>query len=54
MGYLTTRDPGKECRTKKLPPTGRIQERAKGEWKCQSTYPTNLTESFLLESILAE
>ena len=37
MSYLTTRDPGKECRTNKLPPTGRIQERSKGEWKCQFT-----------------
>ena len=29
MSYLTTGGPGKECRTNKLLPTGRIQERSK-------------------------
>ena len=34
MSYLTTGGPGKECGTNKLPPTGRIQERSKGERRC--------------------
>ena len=29
MSYLTTGSPGKEGRTNKLPPIGRIQERSK-------------------------
>ena len=38
----------------KLPPTERIQENTKRERRLQSICPTNLPESFLLESILAE
>ena len=51
---ITTKGPGKECRTNELPPNGRIQGKSKGERRCQSICPTNYTESFLLESILAE
>jgi len=54
MSYLTTGSPGKECGTNKLPPTGRIQERSKGERRLQSICPPNLPESFLLESIFEE
>ena len=54
MSYLTTGSPGKERGTHKLPPTGRIWERSKGERRRQSICPTNLPESFSLESILAE
>ena len=54
MSYLTTGGPGKERRTNKPPPTGRIRERSKEERRCQSICPTNLSESFSLESILAE
>ena len=53
MSYLTTGSPGKECGTNKLPPTGRIQERSKGERRCQAICLTNFPES-LLESILAK
>ena len=41
----------KECRTNRLSPT-RIQETSKRERRLQSTCPTNLPESFSLESIL--
>ena len=34
MSYLTTGGPCKELRNNKLPPTGRIQERSKGERRC--------------------
>ena len=54
MNYLATGSPGKECGTNKLPPTGRIQERSKGERRLQSICPTNLPESFSLESIFAK
>ena len=54
MSYLTTGGPGKELGTNKLPPTRRIQERSKGERRCQFICPTNLPESFSLESFLAE
>ena len=38
-GYygFTTGGPGKEHRTNKLPPTGRVQERSKGDTMCQTT-----------------
>ena len=36
MSCFTTGGPGKEHRTNKSPPTGRVQERAKGD----TTYPT--------------
>ena len=48
------RSPVKECRTNKLPLTGRIQERSKGERRLQPICPTKLPESFSLESILAD
>ena len=32
-----TGDPGKEHRTNKLPPTGRVQERSKGDTTCPTT-----------------
>ena len=54
MSYPTTGGPGKERRTNKLPPSGRIQERSKEERSCQNICPTNLPESFSLESILVE
>ena len=54
MSYLTAGGPDKEHRTNKLPPTGKIQERSKGERRLQSIHPTNLPESSSLESILAE
>ena len=44
---------GKEHRTKKLPPTGKICERSKGERRCSYICLINLLESSL-ESILAE
>ena len=47
------RGPSKECGSDRLPPTGRIWERSKGERRHQSICPTNIPES-LLESILAE
>ena len=53
MSYLTTGGPGKERGTNKLPPTGKIRERSKGERRHQSICPANLPESFTLESILA-
>ena len=53
MTCLTTGGPGKEGETNKLPPTGRIQKRS-GERRWQSICRTNLPESFLLKSILAE
>jgi len=43
-------DPVKEHRTNKSPPTGRTQERSKGD----TTWLTNLPESSSLESILEE
>ena len=49
--YLTIGGPGKEFGIVKLPPTGRIWERSKGERRCQSTCPTNLPESSSLEFI---
>ena len=54
MSSLTTGGPSKEGETNKLPPTGRIQKRSEGERRWQSICPTNLPESFLLKSILAE
>ena len=54
ISYLITGGPGKKCRTNKLPPIRRIWERSKRVRRHQSIYPTNLPESFLLESILAE
>ena len=54
MNCLATGGPSKECRTNKLPPTRRIQERSKGERRCQSKCPTNLLESFLPESVLTK
>ena len=48
-----TGGPGKEHGTNEPRSTGIIQERSKGERKCQSICSTNLPESFLLESILA-
>ena len=55
MSYLTTGGPEKELRTHKRPPTRRIQENQKEtEDRCQSICPTNLPESFLLESIVVE
>ena len=48
MSYLTIGGPYK------LPPTRRIQESSKRERRLQSIWPTNLPESFSLESILAE
>ena len=42
--------PGKEHRTNKPPPTGRVGKRSKGDTTC----PNNLSEFSLLESILAE
>ena len=50
VSYFTTRGLGKEHRTNKPLPTGRIWERSKGDATC----PTNLPESFSVESILAE
>ena len=46
MSYFTKGGPGKEYGTNKPPPTGRIQERSKGD----STCLTNLPESSSLES----
>ena len=40
-----TGGPGKECGINKLPPTERIQQRSKGERRCQSVCPTNLPDS---------
>ena len=54
MSYLSTGGPCKECGTNKLPPTRRIREGSKGERRHQSLCPTNLSESFSLESLLAE
>ena len=42
----------KECRTNRLSPTRRIRETSKRERRLQCTCPTNLPESFSLESIL--
>ena len=53
MSYLTIGGPGKECRTNKPLPIGRIPERSKAE-RSQSVSPTNLPESFSLESIFTE
>ena len=47
------RGPSNECRSDKLPPTGRIWEKSKGERRHQPICPTNVPES-LLESVLAE
>ena len=54
MSSLPTGGPGKECRTHKLLPTGRTQERSKGEKQHQSLCLTNLPNSFWLESIFPE
>ena len=54
MCYFTTGGPGEACRTNKLSPTWRIQERSKGERRHPSICPTNLPESFSLESIFTE
>ena len=54
MTCFTTGGPVKKHRTNKQPPTGRIQERSKGERKLQSICPTNLPGFFWLEAILAE
>ena len=37
MSCFTTRGPGKEYGTNKPPPTGRVQERSKGDTVCPST-----------------
>ena len=37
MNCFTTRGLGKEHRTNKLPPTGRVQERSKGDTTCPTT-----------------
>ena len=44
MSSLTIGVPGKECRTNKLLPIGRIPERSKSERRSQSISPTNLPE----------
>ena len=54
MSYFMTGDPGKEYATNKPPPTGRIQERSKGDRRHQSACPTNLPETFWLDSIVPE
>ena len=54
VSYLVTGGLGKEYGANKLTPNGRFQERSKGERRLQSIYPTNLPESFLLASMLAE
>ena len=54
MSYLTAGGPGNKCGTNKISPARRIQERSKGERRCQSICPTNLSESSLLEIILTE
>ena len=48
--YFTTGGPGKEHRTDKPLPTGRVWERSKGD----TTFPTDFPEASSLESILAE
>ena len=37
MSYFTTGGPGKEHGTNKPPPTGRVQERSKGDTMCPTT-----------------
>ena len=37
MSYFMTGGPGKEHGTNKLPPTGRVQERSKGDTTCPTT-----------------
>ena len=54
LSYLTTGGPGKQRGTNRLPPTGSIQERSKGERRHQSMRPANLPESSSLASILAD
>nr|XP_058901661.1 UPF0547 protein C16orf87 homolog isoform X1 [Kogia breviceps] len=49
-----TGGPDKERGNNKLPPTGRIRGKSKGERRLQSICPGKLPESFSLESILAE
>ena len=53
MNHLRTEGHGKEHRTKKLPPMGKICERPKGDRRCHYRCLINLLESSL-ESILAE
>ena len=51
----TTGGPNKELGINKLPPTGRIQERSKGERTHKPTCPTNLSEfSSLVPSWLSD
>ena len=54
MSYFMTGDPDKEYATNKPPPTGRIQERSNGDRRHQSACPTNLPETFWLDSIVPE
>ena len=54
VSYLTTGRPGKECRTNKLPPTGRIQERSEEERETPVHVSCQPPESFSLAFILAE
>ena len=54
MSYFTTGVPGEELGTNKLPRTGRIQDRSKGERRLQSICSNNLPESSSLQSILAK
>ena len=42
INNLTTGSPGKELRTTKLPATGRIRERSKGERIFQSDQPSKI------------
>ena len=54
MNHLRIGGPGKDHRTNKLPPMGKLCERSKGERRCCYICLIDLVESFLLESILAE
>ena len=54
MSHITTGGLGKECRTNNLTLSRRLWERSKRERRWQSICPTNLPESFSLESILSE
>ena len=50
MSYFKTGGPGQEHRTNEPPPTGRTQERSKGDAMC----PTTPQNSSRLASVLAE
>ena len=47
VSCFMTGDPDKEYRTNKSPPTGRVQERSKGDTPCPSTSQTPLTSIHL-------